>query len=362
MTAALWLAARELRVRWRRVALAAALVAALAAAATAIEILGRAREEAVAARIDEMGPALTIVPAGVTAGALARHELAGRLLPDDVRQRVGAVIGGDLRRTESRLVLSRAIAGAVTPVIGVENWRAGASSDAEGVLVGAELSRRLGESSSLSIDGEAFRNLGTRPSSGDIEDLAVTLPLARAGSLAGSAGAVNELRVYLRAGVSAPEVERRLAAAVIGAAIVRHDRGEVAGSEIQDSLARHRGLAYRVMALVAMICLLIVSHLDAAERRLEISTLVAIGAPRASIVAALVGRSMLLAAAGATAGVGAGFILAAIQDPAVAGALARHWSAGVTTIVTGVAVAALAAAPTGFAAALRDPVPALQEG
>jgi hypothetical protein len=360
VSAALWIAARELRARWSRVALAAALVAALAASATAMEVLGRAREEAIAARIDDMGPALTVVPGGVNSGELARYELGGRVLPDGVVGRIEAVLGTDLRTTECRLVLTRNVSGVAVPVVGREERRPDSYAE-NGAFVGAELARRLGDERLVSIDGTALRVRGVLPSTGGIEDLSLTVPLARAQELEGSPGAVNEVRVYLRAGVSAQHAERRLVAASIGAAIVRHDRGEVAGREIQDSLARHRDLAYGVMALVAAVCLLIVSHLDAAERRLEISTLVAIGAPGSLVLCASVGRFVFFAIVGAGVGVGAGFVLAAVHDPAVAGALVRHWSVGVATLVTAAGVATAAAAPTGFASAVRDPVPALQE-
>lgn len=72
-------------------------------------------------------------------------------------------------------------------------------------------------------------------------------------------------------------------------------------------------------------------------------------------------RSVLFALAGATMGVAAGFGLSALQDGATGGALARGWSVGATTLLASVALAALAAVPSGLAAALRDPVAGLEE-
>lgn len=355
MSAAAWLVLRELRARWRRVALAAAVVASLAGAAAAMELLARAREDAVAARVDAMGPALTVVPAGTTAGALARGELDGRALPDDAPARVAAVLGSELRRAEARLVLTRAVAGAPTPVIGAED------ASAAGVLVGAELVARIGAAPTLALDGEALPVAGVRPATGGIEDVALTLPLERAARLRGAPGRSNELRLYLRPGVDPRDAERRLGAAGLGAAVIRHDRGPVAASELPGSLARHRGAAYAVLAVAAALCLLIVAHLDATERRVEIATLVAMGAGRASIVGALVGRSVLVAAAGGALGAAAGLALAAASDPGSAGVLLRHASTAVLPVVAAAGLAAIAAAPTALVAALRDPVPALQE-
>lgn len=359
MRAALWLAARELRVRWRRVTLAAAAVAALAAAATTLELLGRAREEAVAARVDAMGPALTVVPAGVGAGELARHELGGRQLPADAAARVERALGAELRGVERRLVVRRTVAGLDVPVLGVEEGEGPPPAGA--ALAGAELARRLGDAAAVELDGRTLRLAGARPSTGDADDLALVLPLAVVQALEAAPGAASALRLYLRAGVSPRAAEARLAAAGLDAAVIRHDRGDVAGGELQGSLARHRRVAQGVMALVAALCLLVVAHLDAAERRVEIATLVAIGAPRAAIMGALVGRSALVAAAGAAAGIAAGYALAAAQDPAVAGALSRHWAVGAGALAAAVGLAVLAAAPTGVAEACRDPVPSLQE-
>lgn len=356
MRVALWLAARELRARWRRVALAAAVVASLAAASTALELLGRAREEAIAARVDDMGPALTVIPAGLGAGELARAELGGRRLPERLSERVEQVLGPALRAMERRLVARRIVAGLDVPVIGVEE----APRDG-GILAGAELARRLGDAAAVELDGRRHPLAGARPSTGDVEDLALVLPLEGAQRLEAAPGAVNELRVYLRAGASPQAAEQRLAAAGLDAAVIRHDRGDVAGGELQGSLARHRRVAHLVMALVTAASLLVVAHLDASERRGELATLVAVGAPRPTILGALIGRSALLASAGALAGTAAGFTLAAAQDPSVASALLGLWPTGAATIAAAVALAVLAAAPTGLAAALRDPVPALQD-
>ncbi len=359
MSAALWLAGRELRVRWRRVALAGAVVAAITAAATATEVVGRAREEAVATRLDEMGPALTLTPAGVSAGALARLALGGERLPDGSAARVEAILGTDLRRVERRLVVTRSVAGIAAPVIGVDRPETGGLA-AGGVLLGAELARRLEAPRSVTLDGRTFTVQGSLPSTGGPEDVAVLMPLGAAQALEG-AGRLNELRLHLGAGVSPAESQARLQAAGLGAAVIRHDRGEVAGGELQASLARHRGLAYAVMALVGTLCLLIASHLDASERRVEVSTLAAIGASPLTIAGAVVARSALLALAGALVGVAAGLGLSALRDASAGGALARGWSVGATTLLAAVALAALAAAPTGLAAARRDPVAGLEE-
>jgi putative ABC transport system permease protein len=362
MGAALWLASREVSVRRRNVALAAAVVAALTGAVNAMELVARAREEAVAASIDAMGPTLTVVPRGTTPGALARLQLSG-VLPGRAIDEVIATLGADLRTVEERLVLTETVAGGNAPVIGV-NWAvvspvpAAASLDV--ALLGSELARRLGPAGTIDVGGRPFRVAGVMPSTGSAEDVAVLLPLEAAQALP-SAPAANELRVYLRAGVQPRDAQQRLRRALPGAEVIRLDRGEVADGETQASLVKHRSVAYVVMGVVAALCLVIAAHLDAAERRIELATLTAIGASRGTLLGLLLSRSALVAAAGAVTGTVAGGAIAVAQDPVVAGAILRSGPFALACIASAVGLGLAAAAPTAFAWTLRDPVPELQE-
>lgn len=358
---ALWLTLRELGARRRRAALAALVVAAAAAAATAMELVARAREDVVAVQIDAMGPALTLAAPGVTAGALARRELGEAVLSSGVEPAARAALGRDLRALERRLVLRREVAGVEALVIGVDPGVLPGGAAAPGsVAIGSELARRLGQAPTVEVAGRRLRAWGVLPSTASADDLAVVMPLQEVHALTGVQGA-NELRIFLRPGVSPRDAEERLSRAGLGAAVVRTDRGEVADADVQGSLARHRAVAYVVIAAVAGLCLLIATHLDAAERRVELATLVAIGASRSTVLAALVSRSALVAGAGGVLGVAGGAALALAQDPAVVAALAGARGVAAATIAAAVGIGAMAAAPTALGAALRDPVRDLQE-
>lgn len=361
--AAAWLAGRELAARRGRVALAALVVASVSAAVTASELVARAREDAVAAQVDAIGAALTVAPAGTTAGALARRDLAGAL-PPATEARIRAALGRDLRALERRLVLRREVSGTVRPVVGIEPGTLGEGRPAPGAaLVGAELGRLLDRPGFVSVEGRAYRVAGALPSTGGADDLALFLPLDSARALAGGVGP-NELRLFLRAGVAPRDAERALRAAASGAAVLRSDRGEVADRETHGALARHRAAAYAVMAAVALVCLLVAAHLDAAERRVELATLVAIGASRRTVLASLLLRSALVALAGAGAGVlgGAALAVAAGPDRGVGAVLAGAWPLLASVAAAAATLGALAAAPTAVATVSRDPVRALQEG
>jgi putative ABC transport system permease protein len=226
--------------------------------------------------------------------------------------------------------------------------------------IGAALAQRLGFPEAVTVAGRRVAVGAVLPSTASAEDLGGFLSQASAREVVGAAGR-NELRVYLRVGVDPADAEARLRAASGVVGIIRTDRGAVADRDTQRSLAQHRTAAHLVLALVAAVTLLIAAHLDAAERRTEIATLVAIGARRRTIVSALVLRSVAVACAGALAGIAAAPFIARAGE-ATAGVAEGFAGTALLSVVTAVLVGVAAAAPTATVAARRDPVPTLQDG
>lgn len=361
MRAALWLAARELRVRWRRAAFACGFVAALGAAGSGLELVSRAREAAVAARIDDMGAPLTLAPRGATAGDIARLALPEAPLPPGLGPAAARALGGALRAAEPRLVLRRAARGRDLVVVGTDVMPSRLRPAAPGeAWAGAELVRSLRAGDAVDVGGLALRVAGFLPRAGGAEDFALRVSLATAERLAGRPGP-NAIDLYLRPGARPEDAARALAAALPDASVVLHARGEVAERETQGSLARHRQAAYAVLAAVGLVCLVIGAYVDAADRRREVASLVALGASRGTVLAALVLRSALLAGVGALAGALVGAGAAAAQDLASAGALRAAWDLPLRATLVAAALGAAAALPTAVAGALRDPVADLQD-
>lgn len=357
---ALWLARRELAARGKRVALAAAVVAAIAAAVTAMELVARARELAIAAQVDAVGPALTLVPRGTTASALARYDLGG-MLPSDTEAAVRRTLGWRLRAVERRVVLQRDVAGSQRPIVGLDAYVGDEPVASRSVAsVGSELGRTVAVGSAITIDGRSFQVTRVLPSTGSVEDVAVFLPIRDVRALGGAIG-TNELRIFLAAGVSPREAEAQIAGAASRAAVIRSDRGEVADRDMHESLARHRGVAYAVMAAMAGLALLIAAHLDATERRVELATFVAIGAPLRTILAGLLGRSAVVAGAGAGAGALLGLAIAIALGPARQALAPSTWALAAFVLGAGVCVGIVAAVPTALWSVARDPVRELQE-
>lgn len=365
MRVALWLASRELAARPGRVALAAGAVAAATALAVGLELVARLRQGAVAERIDRAGPPLRVVPAGVSATALARYDLGGRLLPAGAAEAVRRAVPG-LRALEARLVLEAPVAGEAAPLVGVPG--AGAAWDgalaalrpgevALGAVLAAKSGARVGEG--IPVGRARFRVAAVLPAAASAEDLVAYVPLAALQDLAWLPGAVNEIRLFLRPGFRPDEAARALVAPP-GAALVRTGRGEVAEREAPQALDRLRGLGSAVAGVVAALALLLGAHLDAAERRGELAALVALGGTGATVLASVLARSSLTAAAGAAAGAIAGTAAAWFQDPARAWALGDALPAVAVALAAAVALGAVAALPAAARAAQRDPVADLE--
>lgn len=339
MTGAGWLAARELRERRGRAAVAMAVVAAAAALVSGVEVLSRLRERAVAADLDAIGPPIVLRSSGEGPGLGARTEAA-----------VARTLGGALRRIERRLVTARE--GSRPAVVGVE-----AGVPAGGATAGAGLAGRLAPGDEVRVAGRSFAVVGLRPSSADAEDFVVHVRLEELQAALGS-DAASELRVFLEPGADPAAARRKLAAAATGVLVSGIDRGEVAERGLQGSLAAHRRALYAFLALVAGLALLVAAHLDVAERRAELATLVAIGAPGSTLLGAVVTRSALVSVVGGFLGALLGSAVASVLAPEAAALAALATLPAVPAAA--IAIGAAAALPAAVAAARRDPVPELQ--
>lgn len=88
--------------------LTAGVVAGGSALLVATELLALERETALGAEVDQVAPQIQIVPAGVSATALARNDLGGRSLAPGAGERARRVVGPDGRLVEEALVPDQA--------------------------------------------------------------------------------------------------------------------------------------------------------------------------------------------------------------------------------------------------------------
>lgn len=353
MKTALWLVWRDLGARPFRAALAALLVASLTAVALTLELLGRAREESVAAAIDGIGPSLSVGPAGVTPAGLQRLDLGVLALPPTTVDSIVARLGSDLRKLERRVVARVELHGMTTPLIGLEELPDGLAEP------GASLAASLEASARVAVGGLKLDLAPSRPSEASMEDHALFVSLGTATRLSGVAGP-NWLRVYLGPGASVADAAHKLAD-VPGIAVIRNDRGAVADGETQDALSRHRALVQVVLLLMGVVGLAIVAHLDAFERVLDLATLKAIGASRTAIAAMVTSRSAAVAGAGAVLGTAISLLACWVQAPEASFAISRSGALVPGLVLGAILLGAASAAPTGFASASRDPIRYLQD-
>jgi putative ABC transport system permease protein len=358
---ALWLAWRDVASRRARLALTAGVVAAGVALIVATELLSRLREQAVASQVDRIAPPLRVVPPGVSASALGRLQLGGGMLAAGTADRARRVLAGAARAVEEALVVEEVVAGARVPVIGVGSRRLELKPGE--AAAGALLAERAGlrTDAPAVVTGRTFRVAAVLPPAASADDLALFVPLAELQAARGAPGAVNEVRIFLRAGASAPDAEARLRAALHGASVIRVDRGEVADRDLQESLARHRALLYAVTAAVVAGCLFLASHLDASERRLELATLVAVGGTAGFVLRMLALRSALVGALGGIVGSAAG-VAVALTWAEAGGSMGSALTLLPLAVVGAAGLAAGAALPTALRCAIQDPVSDLQEG
>jgi hypothetical protein len=355
VSAATFLAIRELRRKWGRAALAALVVAGAVALSAGLELMGRARERAVEVELDRAGPALRVLPPEVTVAQATALRFGGAVLPPDAARRAhDAGVRAGIRAVEQRAVLRDAESGRTVVVTTRER---GVHELARGQAV---LGSGLAERSGL-VPGDAIRILGralmvasVAPSMADASDFAVHVHPADAGDPAPS-----ELRVYLEPGVRAADAERVLGQVLHDARVVRAERSAVADGELQGAISSHRLALQIVTAAVALLALAIATHLDVSERRKELALLAAIGASEAGLVALVVLRAITCAVAGAVAGVGAAVALV-VSRPEFASSSVPSVAAAALLLTA--ALAAAAAAPIAIGAARRDPVQRLQEG
>lgn len=354
---ALWLAWRDLSARRLRFAVVAGIVAAAVALVVTCELLSRAREEVVGVQVDQIAAPLVVIPSGVDSSARARLEPGEGLLAPGTALEVRRVLGGDLRSVEEVLVVTGSVAGDAVPVVGVAALEGGAR-EGEGVA-GALLAERAGSGATLVVAGRGFPIAAALAPRAGIEDGAAFLRLGDLRAAIGRHGATSELRVYLRPGSSARDAESRLRASLPGVRVLRADRGDVADRDMQLSLAQHRLLLYLVTTAIVAACLFLAAHLDAKERRVELATLVAVGATGGLLCAALALRSALVGISGGLTGAALGVTLALVAGSVLAPASV---AIGAFATASAALVSGFAALPTAVACALRDPVRDLQEG
>lgn len=354
MSAAVWLAWREVAGRRASFLLGVAVVAAVVALAVGTDALARGGEERVAAQMDGIAAPIEVLPEGISATQAARGEFGSAYLPPAAIGTIRTVLDRSLRAVEVRLVLQAAIEGHAVPVVGTS---AIAGIGGDEIALGAGLPERTGlhRGDTTTLLGKAVRAGAVLPSTGTIDDESVLLPLQDLQRLIGQDGRVNHARVFLRAGVDSAAVRSLLRGE--GLNVIRRDRGDAVERETPRSLGAWRTAALAAAAVACAAWLAFATRLNLAERRREMATLSAIGAHSGPLVTAVTLRAIATAALGALAGSAIGLAAGRLLQAPSSGGEVMVLLAAAAVVVLSVAIAV----PAALVAARADPVDALEE-
>lgn len=366
----LWVAWAELWARKRYFVASAALVAAAVALFSATELISRAREAAVASQIDYLGPTLRLVAAGVSSSELARFELGDKLIPVRTVWQLRSALSDWLRASEGRLLVMDTVDTVKSPIIGMAPdggfgaLAAVQNLGASEVLLGADLARRLRKTvgQRVSFLGRRWQVQAILPPLGGAEDLAVIVNLSALQKVRGVGANVNEIRLYATPGAEIAEASAILRSTYPDLNILQGaDRGDPAEGQTIATLQRHRAVAYSLTALAVAIGLMIAAYLNAAERRVEMALVVAMGGTNLSALAILVARAALIGVVGALAGYVLGAAVAVAQDPGAGLSMAWSWTQPAAAMMTATILSMAASVPVSVQVSWQDHVRFLQE-
>ena len=257
-------------------------------------------------------------------------------------------------------------------------------------VVGWELHRGLGlkEGDALAFMGSEFRVHALHPERGSVDDITLWINLKEAQALLGLEGRINSMMALecKCAWADLPKIRKEIQAVLpdtqvielAGKALVRAEARREAKRNARELVARekeHRAalrsereglVALLVPAAIAVAVALVgaLTYLNVRERRSEIGILRALGLRTAQILAAFLGKALIVGLGGAVLGVG----MAVLCLPFLAGAesLADGVRAAGGVFVASVVAATplvtvLAAWLPALGAALEDPAAVLRE-
>ncbi len=369
MSPSLWLSFQELTKRRLGTAVATGVIGLAVAFAAGLELVSRAREAAVAADLDQIGPAIRVVQKGKTARNLARYEL--RTAPFDTAdlQRLRRECRSSASAVEGRLSLKVPFKNRMISAVGVlpdtiitpfDDFRRMTEST---VLIGAELASVLAVSAGqeISLQGQSFEVLAVLPETASEEDTVVFVHLSRLQQMFKLPGKLNEMRIFPAAGADIDTLVALVAARHPDMTPLTMERGETAEQSMHTTLRDHRRVLYLVTGVVIAVSVLIWSYINGTERRLELATLVAVGGSAWTVVLMILTRGAFLGVFGALLGILAGVAISLGQDLESTVRILPALDLVGIIVLTSTLLSAVGALPAAGLAASQDPVKVLQE-
>ncbi len=369
MTPVVWLSFSELTKRRLGTAIAVSVIALAVSFSAGLELVSRAREAAVAADLDQIGPAIRIIPRGKTARDLARFELeTAPFTTEDVRK-LRSEYRSAASSIEPRLSLKVPFRNEKISVVGVIPETIIAPSDdfrrmtKDKLLIGAELASDLSVTpgQKITIQGHTFDVLAILPETASEDDTAVFVNIKQLQQIFSLPGQFNELRIFPAAGADVDAMAASIATRHTDMTALQTQRGETAEQPMHETLRDHRRVLYLITGLVIAVSVLIWSYINGSERRLELATLVAVGGSAWTVVSMILTRGALLGLFGAVLGLLVGMGISLGQDLQSTMRVLPAFDLAVVVVVTSTLLSAAGALPAAGLVAVQDPVKALQD-
>jgi ABC-type lipoprotein release transport system permease subunit len=334
-----------------------------------IELAAYSRVESVKNQTNVISPSIRIFPAGLTSGIIIQKGSGGVTINQEIlteikkefREQVSTAAGRMIVKHNNGkaayLVIGYDPENIITPFIYLKSLKDNEAAP------GAEVSKKMNarEGSIISVEGKELQVKFLLPSLGSFDDAAVFTTLKTAQDITKQPGQVNEISIYLRAGIIPSDVSKRLRS-MYPELTVQIIKDENSSEKPLDSHLTVYGSLINILSAVIMIFyIFVLALLNARERKLEISTLYAIGASGRGVMLLLTVRSLIVSVTGSILGCSAGTILIMIfaADPFTAVTL--NFKLYIIAILVSAGVSILATLPAALISGYRNHVQVLQE-
>lgn len=369
MKVPLWIAWKELLGRKTRFLLNTCMVALAVGLCISMELISFSREQAVDTQINYMGPALRIVPEGITEGMLTRYESTDKLFPASLVPEIKKRFNKSVYGVEGRLFYKVDYKGATIPVIGfnkknlVSPFKILKELLPGEAAVGYELSRelKLKQGDTLKLGDHSVKVKTILPTAANNEDAALFMNIKTAQKIHGTDNSLNEIRIFPRPGISTDSVAQKIIGSYDKINVIKAPKGEIADTKVESALLAYRVVLYGFAAFVVIIALMIGTHINASERKNELATLFAIGTTGFTVFLALISRAFFVGLLGASLGYLIGASAALIIDFNSAVSIVWSWKLFIGSIGVTIAVTFVATVPASIIASFRNHVLYLQE-
>jgi ABC-type lipoprotein release transport system permease subunit len=286
----LWLSWKELNGRKVIFSINVILIALFIALPVTLDLMGKARKGSVETRIDYIGPSLILVPKGIISSDLVTAQLKGKTFSSSKFNAIKGKFSPHLRNADTRLTNE--------------------------VLLGTVAAKKLQKKKGniLRIQSQDFIIAGIIPTTGEIDDASVFLPLAVLQKLAKHEGRINEIRLFPASASSYEKLKERLKEFSDELNIIDAYRGDTAEKDVNATLRSYQKALYTVAFILIALCIMISTYINLDGRKAEVSTVYTVGATQGIIFQILNFRTIWITVLGSFIGQCVALLITSLQD------------------------------------------------